>query len=210
MQLPFLKKDSSATGKGMIPVERVKELSSKGFSELEMIDVLRKEGYSPAELDRAMTQALKTEITTPPQYAQEESKLPTLEDIIQKPEMPQTPETSLPQEYYSEGYSPEEYINYAVEAKMNESNRTIYEISAKINELEKRIGYTHEQVNALMQTKSSEQTQILEKLESFKEAISDMDIRLGGMEKAFKEALPPLIESVRALCDLVQRFKKEV
>lgn len=124
--------------------------------------------------------------------------------------MPQTPETSLPQEYYSEGYSPEEYINYAVEEKMNESNKAIEEISEKINELEKRIGYTHDQVNTLTQTKSSEQTQILEKIDSFKEAISDMNIRLGGMEKAFKEALPPLIESVRALCDLVQRFKKEV
>jgi len=209
MQLPFLKKES-ATGKGMIPVERVKELSSKGFSELEMIDVLRKEGYSPAELDRALSQALRTEITAPSQTAQEESRLPTLEDIIQKPEMPQTPETSLPEEYYSEGYSPEEYINYAVGEKMNEANRTIYEISAKINELEKRIGYTHEQVNALMQTKSSEQNQILERIDGFKEAISGMDIRLGGMEKAFKEALPPLIESVRALCDLVQRFKREV
>jgi uncharacterized coiled-coil DUF342 family protein len=193
----------------MVPVERVKELSSKGFSELEMIDVLRKEGYSPEEMDRALTQALRTEITAPYQPVQEESRLPTLEDIIQKPEMPQIPETSLPSGYYSEGYSPEEYINYAVEEKMNEANRAIDEISAKINELEKRTEYTHEQINTLIQTKTSEQTQILDRIDSFKECISDMDIRLGGMEKAFKEALPPLIESVRALCDLVQRFKRE-
>jgi len=209
MQLPFLKKESD-TGKGMVPVERVRELSSKGFSELEMIDVLRKEGYSPEELDKALSQALKTEITTPSHNAQEESNLPTLEDIIQKPEMPQTPETSLPAEYYSEGYSPEEYINYAVQEKMNEANRAIYEISEKINELEKRTEYMHEQVSTLTQTKTSEHIQILDRLDGFKEAISGMDIRLGGMEKAFKEALPPLIESVRALCDLVQRFKREV
>jgi len=210
MQLPFLKKESD-TAKGMVPVERVKELSSKGFSELEMIDILRKEGHSPEEIDKALTDTLKAGLTaSATQTAQTESKLPTLEDIVQKPEMPQTPETSLPEEYYSEGYSPEEYIDYAVGEKMNTASKAINEISAKINELEERIVYTHEQVSTLMQTKSSEQTQILEKLDGFKEAISGMDIRLGGMEKAFKEALPPLIESVRALCDLVQRFKKEV
>ena len=207
--MPFLKREFG-TGKGMAPVERVKELSSKGFSELEMIDVLRKEGYSPEEMDRALSQALKTEITAPYQSVQEESKLPTLEDIMQKPEMPQTPETSLPQEYYYEGYSPEEYISYAVGERMNETNRAISEISEKINELEKRTEYMHEQVSTLTQTKISEQAQILDKIDRLKEVISGMDIRIGGIEKAFKEALPPLIESVRALCDLVQRFKKEV
>ncbi len=44
-----------ALGKGFVPVNRVKELSGKGFSEPEMIDVLRREGYSAEEIDRAFS-----------------------------------------------------------------------------------------------------------------------------------------------------------
>lgn len=209
MELSFLKKKAPVAGRGIEPIGRVNELSSKGFSELEIVDVLRKEGYSAEEIDKALTQALRTGITTAPQPVQEESKLPTLEEILPKAEMPQVPETSLPEEYSSQGYSPEEYINYVVEERMNEASKPIGEISLKTKELEKRIEMMYEQVNTLIQTRTSEQTQILDRIDSFKENISDMDIRLGGMEKAFKEALPPLIESVRALCDLVQRFKKE-
>jgi hypothetical protein len=37
-----------------------------------------------------------------------------------------------------------------------------------------------------------------------------METRIAGLEKAFKDALPALIESVRALSDVVQRMKKLV
>ena len=50
-------------GKGYFPTDRVKGLSNKGFSEPEIIDVLRKEGFSSEEIDRALTQVLKIEVT---------------------------------------------------------------------------------------------------------------------------------------------------
>ncbi len=208
MELPFLKKKISHDVKA-IPNERVKELSSKGFSELETIDVLRREGYSADEIEKALTQSLKTGVTEPVP-AREEQRLPTLEDISPKAEMPEVPETSLSTESYSQGYSPEEYINYVVDEKIGESNKSINDISVKTKELEKRIEQTYDQVNALIQSRSSEQSQILDRIDSFKESVSDMDVRLGGLEKAFKETLPALIESVRMLSDLLQRFKKEV
>ncbi|OGW53626.1 MAG: hypothetical protein A2Y81_06500 [Nitrospirae bacterium RBG_13_43_8] len=217
MALSFLKHEHH--GGGGIPADRVKELTTKGFSELEIIDVLRKEGYSPEDIDKSLSLALRGGITSqqPRQMQQQPQKqdgprLPTLEEIAPKPtEMPQMPETEGGEEYVEqESYPTEEYIEYVVREKMGDNRRSMDEITLKAKELEKRMETLHEQINVLIQTRTSEQTQLLNRIDSFKGVMEDVEIRLGGMEKAFKETLPALIESVRALSDLVQRLKREV
>jgi hypothetical protein len=49
---------------------------------------------------------------------------------------------------------------------------------------------------------------IMSKLDSFGNNLVEMNARLSSFEKAFKEALPALIESVRSLTDLVGRLKR--
>src|SRR3989344_2548181 len=98
MALPFLKNPLSR-GKGTIPVERVRDLTGRGFSEVEVIDILRKEGYSAEEIDNALTQSLRFAATArppepqPPQpteyYPRNEPVLPTLEEIMPKPQTAQ-------------------------------------------------------------------------------------------------------------------------
>jgi len=218
MALPFLK-NPLAKGKGMIPVERVRDLTGRGFSEVEVIDVLRKEGYSPEEIDNALTQNLKFAATTPQpaqqqpiDYPRTEPALPTLEDIVPKQQTPQIPETSLPQEYYQgyqQNYPTEEYVDYVVQARMGEITQKITEFSVKAQEIERRIQEVSDRINEIMSLRNAEQTQILSKIETFKEGVGDIETRIGGLEKAFKETLPSLIESVRGLTDLVQRLKRE-
>ena len=220
MPLPFLK--SFNKGKGSIPVERVRDLTGRGFSEVEVIDVLRKEGYSPEEIDGALTQALKFAATSSPSQQQElsmesrreEPSLPTLEELLPKQEQqtPQLPETSLPQEYYQnyqQNYPTEEYVDYVVQARIGEITQKITEFSVKAQEIERRIQEVSDRISEIMNLRNAEQTQILSKIETFRDSIGDIETRIGGLEKAFKETLPALIESVRALTDLVQRFKRE-
>ena len=220
MALPFLK---SSKGKGAVPVERVRDLTGRGFSEVEVIDVLRKEGYSPEEIDNALTQALKfiasnttqPPYTPPPEHIRNEPILPTLEQITSaqpQQQTPQLPETSLPQEYYQQyqqNYPTEEYVDYVVQARMGEMTQKITEFSVKAHEIERRIQEVSDRINEIMSLRNAEQTQILSKIETFREGVSDIETRMGSLEKAFKETLPALIESVRALTDLVQRFKRE-
>lgn len=220
MALPFLK-NPLAKGKGSIPVERVRDLTGRGFSEVEVIDVLRKEGYSPQEIDAALAQTLKFAATAPSQlqqqtieYPKSEPALPTLEEIMPKTQQqaPQIPETSLPQEYYQsyqQNYPTEEYVDYVVQARMGEINQKLTEFSVKAQEIERRIQEVSDRINEIMSLRNAEQTQILSKIETFKEGVGDIETRIGGLEKAFKETLPALIESVRALTDLVQRLKRE-
>lgn len=212
MALPFLK---DSKGKGIVPVERVRDLTSRGFSEVEVIDILRKEGYSPEEIDKALTQTAKFEAakspeTIPSQQKQTEPTLPTLEELTSsQPQTPQLPETSIPQEYYQQQYPTEEYVDYVVQARMGELNQKLTEFSIKAQEIEKRLDEVNDRINEILNLRNAEQTQILSKIDTFKESVGEIDTRISSLEKAFKQTLPALIESVRALSELVQRLKQK-
>jgi len=194
-------------GKGFIPADRVKELSDKGFSEPEIIDVLRKEGFSAEEIDRALTQALELRISGAPES---QPGLPTFgQPQPQTPQMPQIPEPSLQYPPVTEGYGTEELVESIVHEKMADVDEKLAEFRVKHADLERNISNLHNQL--LILTKGTSQTEqaIVAKLDSLKDSLIDINARMSSLEKAFKDALPALIESVRSLTDLVQRFKKE-
>lgn len=211
-------KEESPIGKGTVPTDRVRDLSGKGFSEPEIIDVLRKEGYGAEEIDRALTQTLKLGITGGPVRP---TGLPTLEDIqaqqvqpfaaTAEPVMPQMPERSLtyPQQAYPPGYGTEELVESIVHEKMGEVDQKLNEFREKYAALERNISDLHHQLSVLSKGRSEAEDKILNKIESFKETLNDMNSKISSLDKAFKDALPALIESVRSLSDLVHRFKKE-
>jgi len=215
MALNIFKKkepETMSVGKG-VPIDRVKELSGKGFSEPDMIDVLRKEGYSPEEIDSALTEALKmgvSGIAAPAQPQQEQAPLlPALQPVEAVQNIPIMPETSLPQNYYQQQYPTEEYVEYLVRERMGGVDEKINEFSIRYEELEKRMQTVWDQLNTIASGRSTEQQQILQKLDVFKDSLVEMETRMGSLEKAFRETLPALIESVRALSDLVGRVKRE-
>jgi chromosome segregation ATPase len=133
---------------------------------------------------------------------------------------PEVPEASLPEgySYYSspayaqqmQAYPTEDYIDFIIRERTAELDDKLKEFMIKYSELEKRIAEVHNQLNELSKAKSSGEQLILTKLDEFKSLLVDVENRLAGLEKAFKEALPALIESVRALSDVVQKMKKLV
>jgi len=273
MELPFLgkkkggkKSAKGSKGRGFPPTDRSNELMSRGFSELDTIDVLRREGFSADEIDKALTQSIKegvvgspksaaqapnapsqtsqpeegedafdkdyknfrqmrttdqpqhqapqVQVPAPqpePQKSPEEGslQLPTLDDLkLPRGEIPDMPETSLPDEYY-QGYPTEEYIDYAVQEKTGELLSQMNEFQLRNKELENRMKEMSDRVRELGKMRMNEQQQVLNTIEGLTDSVNDVNMRIAALEKAFKETLPALIESVRALCDLVQRMKKE-
>lgn len=217
----FKKKEKKPLGRGFIPTDRARDLSSKGFTETEIIDALRREGFSVEEIDRGLMQGLRAGVTearvetarsAAAPVAEERPALPTLEEIteIQKVQMPAVPETSLPEEYYyPEQYQTEEYVSMMVKERMQDVESRIANFSVKYGELEARIQQIYGQLSLLTKGEPTERQLLSTKMDSLKETVDDVSIRLNSLERAFKETLPALIESVRALSDLVQRFKRE-
>lgn len=106
---------------GEVPPKRMDELGKLGLSEAEIIDTLRKEGYSFKSIDKAMNYAVKTNVQETSQPKQEQ--LPPLkgqtipqqsmmEQYIQEPPPPQQEQQTLPAEEffpadYTQDYSQE-------------------------------------------------------------------------------------------------------
>lgn len=146
-----------------------------------------------------------------PQEEKEEPELelPTIEELSPgRGEAPAMPETSLPEEYY-QGYPTEEYIDYVVQERTQDMIERLNEFTLRNKELENRVKEMNERVRELSKIRINEQQQVLNNIEGLGESINDVNIRMASLEKAFKETLPALIESVRALSDLVYRLKRE-
>lgn len=136
-------------------------------------------------------------------------KLPSIEDLQgSNQSAPEMPETSLPEEYY-QGYPTEEYIDYVVQERTQDIMDQLNGFSVRNKELESRVREMSERVKELSTIRTDEQKVVLRNVEELKESLNDVNMRMGGLEKAFKDTLPALIESVRALSDLVQRLKRE-
>ncbi|MEM5843917.1 MAG: hypothetical protein QXX07_02610 [Candidatus Aenigmatarchaeota archaeon] len=222
MPVPLTKKEEVLPKPSVL--SRIEELSSRGLSEIEIIDTLRKEGYSPDEIDKGLTEALKFSATQPkapplPKPKEEPKKLPSPPEPPKLPAslpaplelpsepMPQIPEISVQQDYFYPEYTTEEYIDYMIKEKTEELNRKISEFMLKQKELEAKILSLHEKLSEVSQTKVTEQQLIGTKIDSLREIIEEMNIRLESLEKAFKETLPALIESIRTLSELTQKLK---
>jgi DNA-binding transcriptional MerR regulator len=213
MALSFLKKKTRPIvyGKGYIPVDRVKEMASRGLTEPEIIDVLRREGFSVDEIDKALTQALRLDITQSKEKTEskEEPKLPTLSDInVEKRTPIEIPETSLPESYYQESYDIEDYIDYLLQLKSEEIEETLGEFDDKLKKISERLDTLSEKVNQLVSSGGLKQKELFDKIEELNKGFNDLNVRLSGLEKVFKETLPVILESVRSISNVVQKIKK--
>ena len=214
-------------GKGTIPTDKVKNLSEKGFSEPEIIDVLRKEGYSSEEIDSALTQVLKIGVTGETEFSMQTP--PTLKELQSYEQQPQMQETLLPlsqqsnaptsqmpeqsmqfQQYYpQEDYNTEELIESIVQEKMGDLDKKLTDFRARYMNLERKMADLHNQLTISSKGKDETEQVLISKIDSVRDNLTDMNAKISSLDKAFREALPSLIESVRALTDLVGRFKRE-
>ncbi|MCS7123151.1 MAG: hypothetical protein RMJ17_01050 [Candidatus Aenigmarchaeota archaeon] len=220
--MPIFGKKEDKRGRGVIPVDRVKDLSSKGFSEPEIIDILRREGYSPEEIDKAFTQTIKTAVEGKEEVKQETTttsitpsspttSLPTLKELESifeaKPKTMETlevPETSLPS---STRALSEEYIEYIIDQKLIEVYQRFEDIYYRIEEIEKSMKEMNNNISNLARKKLIEGEELGKKFESFSENIQTITGRVSSLEKAFKETLPSLVEAIRSLNESLRRSR---
>lgn len=205
MPLQLFKKHQKAP-----PVERVKELSSHGFSEPEIIDILRKEGYNPQEIDLALTQALKEKLQTTTSTKQKE-EIPSFEEVVKKVQPDQqiqqqsiqyTSSTQPEQQYSWEEYF--SYIDYLIHSRISEINKELEKINMKHQNLERRIDEINQNFKEIVSKREETYTQILRKIDELNSSIANLALRISTLEELLKDILPALIESVRSLSRLAQ------
>jgi chromosome segregation ATPase len=186
------------------PIERVKELSSRGFSEPEIIDILRKEGYEPGIIDLALTQVLKEKLQSKGVGNKENvemSKIPTIEEIVRDVQ-PESSQLQI-QQYSWEDYF--NYIDYIIQSRIGEISKDLEKVDLKYQNLERRIEEINQSIRQTVNVKEESYHQIIKKMEELDSSMRELSQRINGLEEIFKEILPALIESVRSLSRLTQQ-----
>lgn len=202
-----------------IPIDEIKNMSNSGMSDRDIIKDMKKRGYSYNEIERAMLQAVKdgvgesnTERPKPRSEPESFAKEPALDYM---------------QGMYSEEEAPTDVIN---EASMPEFDEMKGEASPEIvieeiveGVVEEKWVKFKEQIEKMEETIEALRTEIKEKdiitqrAEPSKEEeqkfvdissrVEDMEARVGGLEKAFKQFLPSLTRNIESLSAMIHEMR---
>jgi len=291
---PFDKeKENSKPASSADPAGRVRELSSQGLSEAEIVGRMEKEGYTSDEVDFAIKDALKSAVSRessrgfmpprerlapdmppspnerpagpprPPQPPELESQPHDLgepgqgDEWSEPEEFPEPPpsagarQSGMPQPPFSfggmggeapkgQGRMPdetdqdldypedddisvlerkrmsheqrmqevEEIVEGVVEEKWDMMRGELSQINASLGSLDSRVNSLEQSLEKLQSEKKTEVQQIEEKIDTYKESMSEVAGRMEAMESAIKDSLNPMMNSLRSLNDTVKSLKK--
>jgi len=216
---------------GPVPLSEIQNLRNAGLSDKDIIKRLKEKGYDYKEIERAMLQSLKTQVSQSSKPIEEEKtpepfsnlstqeELPTFDDFL-KPSFPTSPVKEFREEdllnfgeqpIQEETVSPEVTIEEIVEGIMEEKWQPMHkELEAIINEQEK-IKKEIAELKALVSKIPGEETKsnIFIKVQEIEEKLNEIEPKVNGLEKAFKQFLPSLTENIRMLSNLVEKLKEK-
>ena len=287
-----------------VPTNKVINLSSRGYSQIEIIKILRKEGYGIKQVDAALKVALKSsavgrapetpergarapipmplgipgkEVKLPPsarkrgrkldmkevmkdfeeperemkpseRHEPEAEKLPREEELHdlglprlpgEKPterprfkrEIEEEPEhvkeiewrepvkreltplpkfrTSPKRKHEEEETKIEELTERIVEEKWDEIKSKMDNINNSLQDLDDKIKTMEQKLTRVQTEKKTELDEIKEKLGNYQHSIDEVGVRMESVEKALKDSLGPMMESIRALSSAVKSVKKK-
>ena len=189
-----------------VPIEEAKQLSSQGLSDKAVIEELKKRGYSFEAIQKAMLQMVKDTAEPEPQLPQlepMEPELPKLDDLGPEPnaDLPPIDEGSDDVE------NPEDIVEELVEGIVEEK---IKPFSKRMDKLEEKLAGLKADIEKVQEIKK-QNINIAEmsmKISEFETKMMDFSVRIGALEKAFKQLLPSLVDNVHSLSRLVHELKK--
>ncbi|MBS3056898.1 MAG: hypothetical protein J4473_05705 [Candidatus Aenigmarchaeota archaeon] len=201
-------------------MERVRMLTQQGMSDKDVIRQLKSEGYSYDEIEKGMLNAVKDGVdqTSLPMMQQQPqirrpqpvTNLPTWDEVYEQPQSQEEQEQfAFTEEEPTSDISPELAIEELVEGVVNE----------KWEKLETRLDNTEKNLHRLMvmtkkisekePTGSVTETGHSEDIQSLYAKVEDLEARVGGLEKAFKQFLPTLTRNIESLSAMIHEMKRE-
>jgi hypothetical protein len=230
------------------PISEVQLLSSRGLSEPEIIETLRREGYSTNEIDSAMKDALRSRISggyqpapqqmPPPrrdymrpeeQYAPqpytpqpaesfEGSEMPSGNDFEEPPEddfdLPEEEPVQrrmpvVPSQRGMDKHELEELTEVLVEEKARELKKSMSGYDTRFQQMTNKISALEIEINSIKNERNQQLRDIEAKIDTYRETITELSGRTESMERALKDSLAPMLESLRSLSETIKAMKEK-
>lgn len=130
----------------------------------------------------------------------------------QQPEpQPQQPQGGQQQQQQNMNVDPntEELVETIVAENMDQILQEFDQAYSEIDELKEKMEDMEQRVHDLEVRDDEDQQQFVSKVEEMEDHVDNYQSRIGGLEKAFQQILPSLVDNVRDLTELVQEIKTE-
>ncbi|MFB6100357.1 MAG: hypothetical protein ABEK16_03715 [Candidatus Nanohalobium sp.] len=105
--------------------------------------------------------------------------------------------------------SVEELIETIVAENFQRVTAEFQNVYEELDTIEEEIESLEKRVHDLEVRDDEDQEQFVQKVEEMEDHIDQYQSRIGGLEKAFQQVLPNLVDNVRDLTQLVQEIKQE-
>jgi hypothetical protein len=103
----------------------------------------------------------------------------------------------------------EELIETIIAENFEKVEAEFHNVYDELDTFAEEIEDLKQRVHDLEVRDDEDQQQFVQKIDEVEEHIDQYESRIGGLEKAFQQVLPSLVDNVRELTDLVQELKDE-
>lgn len=103
----------------------------------------------------------------------------------------------------------EELAEVIVEEKLREMRNKIKTFDASFSQINTKMENLYGEINKMRSEKSGEVKGIEEKIESYSTHIDGLNSKIESMERALKDSLSPMLDSMRSLSELVKTMKQK-
>ena len=204
-----------------VPQEEIQKLTSAGMSDKDIIKQLKSKGYSYEEIEKAMMSAVKKNVEEPsfsnyqsyenPQQRQrkQQSELPEIPELSQyKPEqdLMESLDISAPDLDINPDILVEEIVEGVVDEKWEKFEERIRKVENDYSVMKMQVKQMHEQPAKTQEPSSHEYDA---RINDVSDQMEDLQARVGGLEKAFKQFLPSLTKNIESLSGLIHEMKEK-
>ena len=195
-----------------VPVDEVQKMTRKGMSDKDIIKQLKSKGYSYEAIEGAMLKAVKEGVDDEQPRAMQrfETEPPATENFFDAPPQQAFPDVMQPEQEMAMDIEPEVMLEELVEGIIEEKWGRFEDRLKKVDDSFDRIRAEIKQFEVrLDQSKRESPARDIDgKISGISEQLEDMEARVGGLEKAFKQFLPSLTRNIESLSQMIHEMKE--
>jgi prefoldin subunit 5 len=101
----------------------------------------------------------------------------------------------------------EEVSEAIIEEKWHDFRRELRDVNDKMGSLKKKMDYLEESLAKIQEKKGDDVEEIEAKIDTYKQSFSELSGRMEAMERAMKDSLTPMMQTLRALTEAIKDIK---
>ncbi|MFH0949320.1 MAG: hypothetical protein V1802_02425 [Candidatus Aenigmatarchaeota archaeon] len=197
---------------GSVSPEEIQQMMQKGMADKEIIKMMKKKGYSYESIESAMLEAVRKGVSSQEQRFEppriEQMKTPE-EELFGEPKKSELIEEMGLSELEEETESPEAIIEDLVEGVIEEKWVKFEDRMKRIEDNMNALQSGVKQYDLKIENIKKEPITMQGPSDELLTRLDELEARIGGLEKAFRQFLPSLTKNIESLSHMIHEMKEK-